>query len=180
MKLNNLFFLFCKLVSPLVARGARAPAKRRRYAMISEINRHLYGHNHIKGCWEYHVEWCSKYRYNVLRKESIRLDCEQAIKEAAGLKNWELLELAVMSDHVHAVVRTQQPVSVSDILFYLKGRSSYDVFKKHPNLRLRYPKGHLWSPGKFCRTVGADLEVARKYVRNQIDIHQKKLGEWAS
>ena len=147
---------------------------------MSYQDRHLYGRNRIKGCWEWHLEWCTKYRFSVLRKQSIKADCEAALQNAAKQKGWELLELAVMPDHVHVVVRTHEPEQPSELLFYLKGRSAFEVFKKHPNLRKRYWGGHLWSPGKFCRTVGADLEVARNYVRNQRDIHQKKLTAWAS
>jgi len=154
---------------PLAAQTARGL-----YAMNQD--RHLYSRNHIKGCWEYHVQWCTKYRFCALRKQSIKADCEVALQEAAKQKGWELLELAVMPDHVHAVVRVHDMQNPSNVLFYLKGRSAYEVFKKHPNLRKRYWGGHLWSQGSFVRTVGADLEVARNYVRNQADIHQTKLS----
>jgi len=144
------------------------------------LDGNLYGHNHIKGCWEHHLRWCPKYRFNALRKPSIKSDCEQAIREAAKRKGWLLLELAVMPDHVHVVVRTTKPVNPSDVLFYLKGRSAYEIFKKHPNMRKRYWGGHFWSRGNFCRTVGADLQTARSYVRNQKDIHQRRLADYCS
>ena len=147
---------------------------------MNDFDIHLYGHNHIKGCWEHHLQWCPKYRYNALRKPSIKADCEQAIREAAERKGWQLLELAVMPDHVHAVVRTTKPENPSNLLFYLKGRSAYELFRKHPNMRKRYWGGHCWSRGNFCRTVGADLQTARNYVRNQIDIHQKRLIDYSS
>jgi len=143
------------------------------------FDRGLYGHNHIKGCWEHHLQWCPKYRYNALGKESIKSDCEAILQSIALERDWEILELAVMPDHVHVVIRTHQPENPSKLLFYLKGRSSYELFKKHPNLRKRYWKGHLWSQGNFCRTVGADLDVARRYVREQADIHQRKLVDYA-
>ena len=144
------------------------------------MKNNLYSHNHIKGCWEHHLQWCPKYRYNALRKPSIKQDCEDAIKDAARLKGWELLELAVMPDHVHAVVRTKKPENPSNILFYIKGRSAYEIFRKHPNMRKRYWGGHFWSRGSFSRTVGADLQIARNYVRNQIDIHQKRLSDFSN
>ncbi len=103
---------------PLAARTARGL-----YAM--NLDRHLYSKNHLKGCWEWHLEWCTKYRFNAFRKDSIKTDCEVAIREAANVKGWELLELAVMPDHVHAVVRTHQPEEPSKLLFYLKGKSAY-------------------------------------------------------
>ena len=124
------------------------------------------------------MEWCPKYRYNIFRKPNIKADYEQALKEAANAKEWQILELAVMPEHVHTAIRTTKPENPSYILFYLKGRSSYIMFRKHPNLRLRYPKGHLWSRGNYCRTVGQDIERARDYIRNQADIHQRKLLEF--
>ena len=148
--------------------------------MNNDFDRHLYSHNHIKGCWEHHLEWCPKYRFNSLRKDSIREDCEIVLKQVAEDHDWEIVELAVLSDHVHVILRTHKPENPSKILFFLKGRSAYELFKKHPNMRLRYPKGHFWSRGSFCRNIGVDIETERQYVRNQSDIHQTSLAKWAS
>ena len=50
----------------------------------------------------------------------------------------------------------------------LKGASSFELFRRQPKFRLRYPKGHFWSPGKFYRSVGdADLPTVIGYVRGQ-------------
>jgi putative transposase len=50
----------------------------------------------------------------------------------------------------------------------LKGTSSRELFKRKPHFKLRYSKGHFWSPGKFYRSVGdADMETVLQYVRNQ-------------
>ena len=144
------------------------------------MNDNLYSHHHIKGCWEHHLEWCPKYRYNSLRKDSIRQDCKASLKQVAEEHDWEIVELAVLPEHVHVILRTHKPENPSRILFFLKGRSAYDLFKKHPNMRLRYPKGHFWSRGSFCRNIGVDIETERQYVRNQSDIHQTSLAKWAS
>jgi putative transposase len=85
-----------------------------------------------------------------------------------------------MPDHIHIILRTPKArENPSVILFYLKGRSSYELFRRHPNLRLRYPKGHLWSRGNFCRNIGIDIETERRYVRMQRDIHQQTLAVYA-
>lgn len=126
------------------------------------------------------MEWCPKYRYNALRKPSIKEDCEAILKQVAEEHSWEILELAVMPDHVHAIIRTHKPEHPSRILFHLKGRSAYELFKKHPNLRLRYPRGHFWARGSFARNIGVDIETERRYVRKQADIHQTNLQKWAS
>jgi putative transposase len=80
----------------------------------------------------------------------------------------KVLELSVMPDHVHAIVSIPSTLSVSKAFNLLKGASSHQLFERQPKFRLRYPRGHLWSPGKFYRSVGdADLQTLRNYVRGQ-------------
>ncbi|MDE1847939.1 MAG: IS200/IS605 family transposase, partial [Candidatus Micrarchaeota archaeon] len=45
----------------------------------------------------------------------------------------------------------------------------------HPEVKLRYPKGHMFSPGAFFRSVGdVDFETTKNYVKNQsLDRYQK-------
>jgi len=138
----------------------------------------LFSHNHHKGYWEYHLEWCPKYRYNALRKEATRQECAQILLEIAKRLNVEVPELAVMPDHVHMIVVSKRACNPSYLLFRFKGASSHEMFKRHPNFRKRYPKGHFWSPGKFSRTVSVDSETARDYVRRQWDIHQLSIQEF--
>ena len=124
----------------------------------------------------YHIEWCPKYRFNVLRKQSHREDMEAILRGIAKRKCMKIDELAVMPDHVHIVVHVKPSVSLGKATQLLKGISSREMFLKHPNLRLRYRKGHYWSPGKFYRSVGSvDLEKTKEYVREQDDIHQTRL-----
>jgi putative transposase len=139
----------------------------------------LYSHNHQKGYWEYHLEWCPKYRKRIFADRVLKEDCEQALQQAAAVKDITLAELAVMPDHVHTIAITKQPMQIADILFYLKGRSSYELFKKHPELRKQYWGGHLWARSAFSRTVGLDGDKARRYVRHQHDVHQRKIWNYA-
>ena len=139
----------------------------------------LYSHNHHKGYWEYHLEWCPKYRYEALGKESTRKDLERILLDIAERLDVLVPELAVMPDHVHMVVVSKKPCDPSYLLFRFKGTSSHEMFKLHPNFRKRYPKGHFWSPGNFSRTVSVTSETVRNYVRRQRDIHQKSLVAFA-
>ena len=138
----------------------------------------LYSHNHQKGYWEYHLQWCPKYRKPIFADKALKADCEQALNDAAAAKGIQLAELAVMPDHVHTVAITRTPMSLAEVLFYLKGRSAYELFKKHPELRQQYWGGHLWSRSTFSRTVGLDGEKARRYVRHQHDVHQRKMWDY--
>ena len=71
---------------------------------------------------------------------------------------------------------------IEDIFHFLKGGGPFQFFRLHPEMRLRYPKGHLFSPGKFCSTVGPmNLEKEINYVRNQsvhyaVDARQRRIG----
>ena len=113
----------------------------------------------------YKIEWVTKYRYKMFAKPLYFKACEAAIREVCAKHKLIVIELAVMPEHVHCIVRAFARYSISFVTQLLKGGSSYLLFKRYPQLRLRYPRGHLWSAGKARRTLGVDLQVARNYVR---------------
>ena len=115
----------------------------------------------------YHLEWCPKYRYKMFMKLENKNLCEQIIIDVAKRHKIKIVELMVMEDHIHMIVSIPSTMSVSKAFHLLKGASSHELFKRKPNFRKRYPRGHLWSPGKFYRSVGdADIETVIKYVQN--------------
>jgi len=102
----------------------------------------------------------------MFRQEENKNLCEKILYEIAERHNITITELSVMPDHIHAVVELPTTMSVSQAFHLLKGASAYELFKRKPNFRMRYNKGHFWSPGKFYRTVGdADVETVIQYVR---------------
>ena len=81
-----------------------------------------------------------------------------------------MIELSVIPDHIHTVTVVQLPptMSVSQALHLLKGASSYELIRRQPLFRYRYPRGCFWSPRKFYRNVGdADTTTMLEYVKNQ-------------
>ena len=104
--------------------------------------------------------------------------CEDILRGIALRHGIKILELSVMPDHVHAVVAILPTMSVSKALQLLKGGSSYELFRRKPAFRKRYPQGHFWSPGKFYRSVGdADAETVIQYVLYQ-RLEQTSLDEF--
>jgi putative transposase len=70
--------------------------------------------------------------------------------------------------NIHTVVGIPPTMNVSKALQLLKGASSREIFKRRPHFRIRFPEGHLWSPGKFYRSISdADAETVLQYVRDQ-------------
>jgi putative transposase len=97
----------------------------------------------------------------------------RAVAERHGIK---IREIGVMPDHVHVVAILPPEMSVSKAIGLLKGGSSYELFRKHPNFRKRYWNGHFWGRGYFYRSVSDITEdVVRRYVREDNTQRQRKL-----
>ena len=128
----------------------------------------------------YHLQWVTKYRYCMFRKEKYAVLADGILRGVAARHGMEVIELAVQAEHVHAVVKAKPSMSPSECLRLLKGASSRELFKQVPNYRLRYPKGHLWTRGKFARTVGSvDLQTTNEYVAKQRN-YQSSIGDFVA
>ena len=128
--------------------------------------------NHSVGISMWHFEWCTKYRYKMFRKEEQRNLVVACVRRATSSHRIKILELNVQPEHVHCVVGISLNLSPAKALQILKGVSSRLFFMNNPKIRLRYPKGHLWSPGKFASSLGfIQVEQSKDYVRNQDSHH---------
>ena len=58
--------------------------------------------------------------------------------------------------------------SVSEVMGYLKGKSSLMIFDRHANLRYKYGNRHFWCRGYYVDTVGRNEKAIQEYVRNQL------------
>ena len=135
--------------------------------------------SHKVGINVHHLEWCTKYRYKMMRKEEYKKVCENAISTMAARHNIKIRELFVMPEHIHLSCELPTSMSQSKALQLLKGGSSYLLFRQQPKFRLRYPNGHFWSPGAYAGSAGYNtVDTIDNYVRNQQDIHQKKLADY--
>ena len=44
--------------------------------------------------------------------------------------------------------------SISEVMGYLKGKSSFMIFERHANLKYKYGNRHFWCRGCYVVTVG--------------------------
>lgn len=58
--------------------------------------------------------------------------------------------------------------SVSDIMGYLKGKSSLMIYDRHANLKYKYGNRRFWCRGYYVDTVGRNEKKIAEYVRNQL------------
>ena len=68
--------------------------------------------------------------------------------------------------------------SVSQIMGYLKGKSSLMIFEKYANLKYKYGNRHFWCRGYYVDTVGRNKKVIEQYIRNQLqqDYEEEQLS----
>lgn len=133
--------------------------------------------NHSVGDSMWHLEWCPKYRYKMFRKLEYKSLVTACIQKAATENNIEIIELNVMPEHLHIIVKIPLTMTPSRALQFLKGRSAYLFFRNHERARLRYPRGHLWSRGKFASSVGySDLPTTINYIQTQSEQHNSSAG----
>ena len=131
----------------------------------------------------YHVVWCPKYRRRVITSDDPRLSnppisgdpgsidirLVEVIREVCWENSSEVVELEVMPDHVHLVVRCDPQFGIAKLVRKVKGRTSRVLREEFPSLRRRLPT--LWTNSYFVATTGgAPLESIRKYVENQRNV----------
>ena len=117
----------------------------------------------------YHVVWCPKCRLRILEGD-VGKYVEGRIRAICEWKHVEIEELAVMKDHVHLVVSVRPRVSISDLMWFLKGKTAIGIFQHYKHLRRKPYWGNLfWSRGYCVTTIGLDEEKIRRYVRYQED-----------
>ena len=115
----------------------------------------------------YHLVWCSKYRKKILVGD-LKEFLDQEIYSIAESKNWEILEMRVMPDHIHLFVSCDPAISPTKIVKTFKGITANKAFKKIPNLRQIMWKNKLWSPSYYVGTAGhVSAQTIERYIREQ-------------
>lgn len=91
---------------------------------------------------------------------------KQIITEVCQEHQAEVLQLEVMSDHVHLLVECDPQFGIHRLVRLMKGRSSHFLRQEFPILKRKLPT--LWTSSYFVSTVGgAPLAVMKQYIENQ-------------
>ncbi len=113
---------------------------------------------------KYHIIWCPKYRFKIL-KGALQRSVEEILQQLCDWKKLEVLEMSIQEDHVHMVLSIPPKFSVSEVVGFLKGKCAIKIFDKHLELKKRYWGRHFWAKGYCVSTVGLDEVKVRKYVK---------------
>ena len=84
-------------------------------------------------------------------------------------KSMEIIEAQACPDHIHMLISNPPKYSVSQIMGYLKGKSSLMIFDRHANLKYKYGNRHFWARGYFVDTVGRNKKAIKAYIQNQLE-----------
>ncbi|MGF7033663.1 putative transposase [Paenibacillus mucilaginosus] len=121
-------------------------------------------HNITFDC-KYHVVFCPKYRRKVLYPPvDIRL--KELFHIKANELQAEIVEMEIMPDHVHLLIKCDPQFGIHRIVKHLKGYTSRILRLEFKQLRSRIPS--LWTNSYFVATVGSvSLETVKRYIELQ-------------
>ena len=115
----------------------------------------------------YHIVFCPKYRYNLLRYRAAD-ELKRLLTAKASNLGIAIQTMEVMPDHVHLFIQSVPSLSIDSIVRELKGYTSYHLRKNFAYLR-KYPS--LWTRSYFVETVG---HISEKTVVHYIETQKSK------
>ena len=98
----------------------------------------------------------------------IKTDIGKILRQLCDQKGIEIIEAELCPDHVHMMISIPPKYSVSQIMGYLKGKSSLMIFDRHANMKYKYGNRHFWCRGYYVDTVGRNKKAIEEYIRNQL------------
>ena len=122
--------------------------------------------SHTSWRCKYHIVFAPKYRRQVIYRQ-LRKDIGGILRELCSRKGINIIEAELCPDHVHMLVEIPPKYSISQIMGYLKGKSSLIIFDRHANLKYKYGNRHFWCRGYYVDTAGKNAKKIQEYIKNQ-------------
>ena len=122
---------------------------------------------HTQWNCKYHIVFAPKFRRKVIYGK-IKEDIGRMLRKLCEYKGIEIIEAEACPDHIHMLITIPLKYSVSQIMGYIKGKSSLMIFEKYANLKYKYGNRHFWCRGYYVDTVGKNKKAIAEYIRNQL------------
>jgi putative transposase len=122
--------------------------------------------SHTKWECKYHLVWIPKCRRQTLYK-GLRPHLGEVFKKLARQKESRIEEGHLMSDHVHMLIAIPPKYAVSQVVGYIKGKSTIYLARVYGERKRNFVGQHFWARGYFVSTVGRDEKVIRAYIQQQ-------------
>ena len=126
---------------------------------------------HTRWNCKYHIVFAPKYRRLEIYG-ALKADIGKILRQLCQQKGVEIIEAEACPDHIHMLISIPPKYSVSQIMGFLKGKSSLMIFDRHANLKYKYGNRHFWARGYYVDTVGRNKKQVQEYIRNQLQEDQ--------
>ena len=123
--------------------------------------------SHTSWNCKYHIVFAPKYRRQIIYGR-IKEDIGKILRDLLTRKNIKIIEAELCPDHIHMLIEIPPKYSVSEIMGYLKGKSSLIIFDRHADLKYKYGNRNFWCRGYFVDTAGKNAKKIQEYIRNQL------------
>lgn len=114
---------------------------------------------------KYHIVFCPKYRYEILKGKAEVMVRNELYKLCGQKDQVQIEEINIQIDHLHLIISIPPKYSVSETMGWLKGKIAIKLFQTQKNLTRQYWGRHIWARGYCVSTIGLDEEQIRKYVK---------------
>ena len=98
----------------------------------------------------------------------IKVDIGKILRQLCQQKGIEIIEAELCKDHIHMLISIPPKYSVSQIMGYLKGKSSLMIFQKYGNMKFAYRNREFWCKGYYVDTVGKNTKAIKEYISDQL------------
>ena len=115
--------------------------------------------SHNKWICKYHIVFASKYRRQVIHGK-MKAEIGKILRELCERKGIEIIAAECCPDHIHMLIRIPPKYSVSEIVGYLKGKSSLII-------KYKYGQRTFWCRGYYVDTVVKNTKEIHEYINNQ-------------
>jgi putative transposase len=120
--------------------------------------------NHTKWECKYHVVWIR----SIGRRHCMwNCDLGSTFRDLAIQRECQVIEGHFLPDHIHMLISIPPKYSVSQVIGYLKGKSTIQIARTYMGRKKNFTGQHFWARGYFVTTVGADEKTIRDYIRRQ-------------
>lgn len=121
--------------------------------------------SHLTFSCQYHVIFCPKYRRRVLTGD-VELRLKEIFQDVAQKYDFTIVEMEIMSDHVHLLIDCNPRFGILNCVTKLKGTTSNMLREEFPELKSKIPS--LWTRSAFISSVGTvSLETVKQYIEDQ-------------
>lgn len=122
---------------------------------------------HTKWNCKYHIVFAPKYRRQIVYGK-MKGEIGKILRSLCERKETEIIEAELCPDHIHMLISIPPKYSVSQIMGYLKGKSSLMIFDKFAHMKYKYGNRHFWCRGYYVDTVGRNQKKIAEYIRQQL------------